>query len=182
MTPNSKHQSAKQETDRLKMSALFARALIESNGNATEAAKHAFNLGSKGGKNIQRTAESMGSEYLRKPEVQRHLSELLDSAAMNRNWVFLRLKHFAEQTTDLHLALKSVTLVAQMLRLFPEDQMPLGKSGEPQRKTIFMLAPPSIPPGGVPTPALQKQWSEMGCWDPDWKPAYETKKEGGLSL
>jgi len=151
---------------------LFAQALIDCDGNATEAARRTFRLGSKGGKNFQRTAESMGSEYLRKPEVQKHLSELLDGAAMNRNWVLLRLKCLAEQTTDLHLALKSVALVAQMLRLFPEDQMLVGKPGEPQRKTIFMLSPPSMPPGGVPPPALAEQWKSMG-WTPEWKPGVE---------
>lgn len=29
------------------------------------------------------------------------------------------------------------------------------------RKTLFLLNPPPIPPGGVPTPALLQQWGEM---------------------
>lgn len=33
------------------------------------------------------------------------------------------------------------------------------------RKTIFLLSPPPLPPGGVPTPALLEQWEELG-----WKP------------
>jgi hypothetical protein len=38
------------------------------------------------------------------------------------------------------------------------------------RKTIFMLSPPPLPPGGVPSPALEAQWREMG-----WRPGVETK-------
>jgi hypothetical protein len=37
------------------------------------------------------------------------------------------------------------------------------------RKVIFMLSPPPLPPGGVPTPALEAQWREMG-----WKPGIAT--------
>ena len=164
-------------TFNISKNALFAEALIESNGNATEAARRVFKLGSKGGKHHQRTAESMGSEYLRKPEVKKHLTQLLECVLMNRNWVLLRLKRFAEQTTDLHLALKSVTLVVQMLRQLPEQKMSNSNPIEPKRKTIFMLSPPSLPPNGVPSPALEKQWREMG-WTPEWSSAYQRSEKG----
>ncbi|GEM_PF-3402796 len=141
---------------------LFAHALIEANGNATEAARRVFKLGSKGGKDVQRTAESMGSQYLRKVEVQRHLAGLLDSVAMNRNWVLLRLKQLGEQERDQHLALKSITLVAHLLKLLPEEQRKPDKDGELQRKTLFLLKPPEIPVGGKPSPQLIEQWREGG--------------------
>ncbi len=161
----------KQGQDLLTGPALFACALIETKGNATEAARRTFRLGSKGGKNAQRTVESMGSEYLRKPEVQKHLIELLDAGAMNRNWLMLQLKELCEQRADLNIALKSLTLVTRLLSVFPDEQKEFKRIGVPQRKTIFMLSPPSLPPDGVPTPALEQQWREMG-----WKPGYETPK------
>jgi len=154
---------------------LFAQALIAAKGNATEAARRTFRLGSKGGRNTQRTAESMGSEYLRKPEVQRHLTELLDAGAMNRNWLMLQLKELCEQRTDPDLALKSIALVSRLLRLFPEEQETTCDRGrDPQRRTVFMLSPPSMPANGVPPPALDRQWREMG-WTPDWKLGIETQ-------
>ena len=36
------------------------------------------------------------------------------------------------------------------------------------RKIIFMLSPPSMPTHGVPPPAIEEQWRELG-----WKPAVE---------
>ncbi|OIO53255.1 hypothetical protein AUJ46_05255 [Candidatus Peregrinibacteria bacterium CG1_02_54_53] len=159
-------------TQQLTKSLLFAQALIAANGNATEAARRTFRLGSKGGKNVQRTAESMGSEYLRKPEVQKHLTELLDAGAMNRNWLMLQLKELCEQRADQHLALKSLMFVTSLLGLLPEEQEAAHGHGDPQRRTVFMLSPPSMPPNGVPPPALEKQWREMG-WNPGWKPGIE---------
>lgn len=152
--------------------AFFAQALIASKGNATEAARRTFRLGSKGGRNAQRTAESMGSEYLRKPEVQRCLTELLDAGAMNRNWLILQLKELSEQRSNPELALKSLMFVTRLLGLLPEEQEAAHGHGDPQRRTVFMLSPPSMPPNGVPPPALERQWREMG-WTPNWKPGIE---------
>jgi len=168
-----KHRHHSGSGNRIDRARLFAVALIETKGNATEAARRTFRLGSKGGRNAQRTAESMGSEYLRKPEVQRCLTELLDAGAMNRNWLILQLKELSEQRSNPELALKSLMFVTRLLGLLSaEQETPRGFDGDPQRKTIFMLSPPSMPPNGVPPPALEKQWREMG-WTPEWKTGIE---------
>lgn len=39
---------------------------------------------------------------------------------------------------------------------------PGGGPVDNSRRTIFMLSPPPVPPGGVPSPALARQWEEMG--------------------
>lgn len=46
---------------------------------------------------------------------------------------------------------------------------PGGTTITDNRKVLFLLSPPPMPPGGTPTPALEEQWREMG-----WRPGIET--------
>lgn len=118
---------------------LFAVALIKYNNNATKAAKAVFDLGSKGGKGKQRTAESMGSEYLRKPEVQKHVTKLLESADMNRNWLLMQLKDMAEQRKNMDLALKSLVEIAKLQGAYPKE----GKEASVERSVMVNLVAPA---------------------------------------
>lgn len=58
-------------------------------------------------------------------------------------------------------------------------QQPGASSGgniDNSRKSIFLLSPPPIPPGGVPTPALMAQWAEM-LGEAGFRPGVEQKEE-----
>lgn len=85
----------------------------------------------------------------------------------------LRLGGFeiSEQVTIAKISAKEATARgrAQLPGLAaPGSQpgaLPAGTTIQDNRKTLFLLSPPPLPPGGVPTPALQKQWEEMG-WVP----------------
>jgi len=57
---------------------------------------------------------------------------------------------------------------AQIPGVSPPGLQPGQPAGIDNRKTIFMLMPPAMPMNGVPTPALESQWREMG-----WKPGID---------
>lgn len=59
----------------------FVKKYIENNGNATQAAIEAYDV------NNRHTAESIGSENLRKPEVQREIEIALERAGLSDNYI-----------------------------------------------------------------------------------------------
>ena len=118
---------AKEETK----AALFVQAYIETGFNASAAARKCFNIGSRGGKDPQRIAESMGSEYLRKPEVRRilaeHLKQIVDPA-----YVLTSLVHLSRHATYERDKLKSLDLIGKTLAMFTDKH-------EFNSKSLFQL-------------------------------------------
>ncbi len=106
----------------------FVQEYINSGFNATAAAKNTFNIGSKGGTNTQRTAESMGSEYLRKPEVRELLAkelhgQLADSAFVLENLLTLAMGSKAERDR-----IKATELIGKTLAMFTDRHEVESKS------------------------------------------------------
>lgn len=60
---------------------LFVKKYIENNGNATQAVLDTYDVKNK------HTAESIGSENLRKPEVQREIGLALESAGLSNDYI-----------------------------------------------------------------------------------------------
>jgi hypothetical protein len=54
---------------------------------------------------------------------------------------------------------------ADAKRPLPVPESSKLRSDNPERKVLFMLSPPPMPPSRVPMLALEKQWKEMG-----WRP------------
>jgi len=130
--------TAVQETKAMR----FIEAYIQAGFNASAAAKVCFGIGSKGGKDDQRTAESMGSEYLRKPEVrellEKRLREIADPAFVIENLVSLAKN--AKRESD---KIKSLELIGKFLAMFTDrhrfDEVDLAaaiNSVEQNRKPI----------------------------------------------
>jgi len=102
--------------------AKFVEAYIDSGFRASEAAKKCFRIGSKGGKNPQRTAESVGSEYMRKPEVRRYLAERLREREADMAFVFENLLKLAKESSFDRDRIKATELIGKTHAAFIEKQ------------------------------------------------------------
>lgn len=91
-----------------------------------------------------------------------------------------KLSRFAGADLSEEVKIKQIeakeSAAARGRALIPGLSAPGIQPGQPtaglidnSRKTIFMLSPPPMPPGGVPTPALLEQWKEAG-----WIPGIES--------
>lgn len=100
----------------------FVEAYINANFNATQAATQTFNIGSKGGKDAHRTAESMGSEYLRKPEVRRLLERRLREEHADGAFVIEDLLQIAQSAHRDADRLKALELLGKTRAMFTEKQ------------------------------------------------------------
>ena len=179
----------------LEKAELFAYAYIQNRGNATKTAKEV--LGVEG----DDRAHVAGSEYIRNKKVieivQKYmqdqrlafdefmkasserltfvlqkLSEKLDDPKLEfSEWMMVteriaRLSGFELSHSLDHLEALRIQAAARVSAI---PQAP--GSVDNSRKTIFMLNPPPIPAGGVPTPAMAQQWQEMGFGPPLAAPA-----------
>ena len=100
----------------------FVEAYITSGFKATEAARQTFNIGSKGGKNPQRTAESMGSEYLRKPEVRKILAERLKEEYADKAFVMENLLKMAKNAPSPRDRIRATELIGKCHKMFTDRQ------------------------------------------------------------
>ncbi len=100
----------------------FVDAYIVEGFNATKAALKCFHIGSKGGTNAQRTAESMGSEYLRKPEVRRLLEQHLREKYADGAFVIENLLRIARTATRDADRLKALELLGKTRAMFTDKQ------------------------------------------------------------
>ncbi len=107
---------------------LFVQSYIESGFNATAAAKRSFNLGSRGGKDPQRTAESMGSEYLRKPEVRELLAKELHGQMADGAFVLENLLTLAMGSKAERDRIKATELIGKTLAIFTDRHEVESKS------------------------------------------------------
>lgn len=180
----SKKRTKTQTITEFDQEAAFAYAYLKHMGNATAAAREAFNIKSDS------YAGKKGYEMVRKSKVQKLIHEYLDTQRKN-------LQKFADQSSyylmvvaerlcrviqdektpfdDLMRAcdmlarfagreLSEKVVIAQIeadaKRPLPVTEIPKQRSDRVERKVLFMLSPPPMPPGEVPTPALEKQWRE----------------------
>ena len=119
----------------------FALAYIEEHGNATAAAKKVFRLGSRGG-NVQRSAESLGSQKLKNPQVQKFIAELLEIQGVSRDWCTIQLKELAAQREDLEVARKSTVALIELLGELPRDQ----KISQQNVQVVLGIPSTALPP------------------------------------
>jgi len=171
---------------------LFAHAYIKHIGNGAAAAREVYNLESDNSAYVQ------ASRMLRKAKVQEIINEHMEEQRRQHK-IFIeqgpyRLVVIAEQLLkrvqsndvpfndfmkaaemlcrlsgfELSEAVTIARVRAEAAGPIPEQRAPAANN-QSNRKVVFMLSPPPMPQGGVPTPALEAQWREMG-WTPDWKP------------
>lgn len=182
-----KKQAATQKTTAFDKEELYAYAYIEHMGNATAAARQVFKIKSNA------YASKKGSEMVRKSKVQEIITNhikiqnenykmFMDQGPYYLTVVARRLVQIIEDDkTPIGECLKACELLTRFagreiseavtiaqIRAGAIDPAPdprPQRDSSINRKTIFMLMPPPMRPGGVPTPALEAQWREMG-----WKP------------
>lgn len=163
-------------------------------GNATAAARETFNIKSDS------YAAKKGSEMVRNSKVQEIIHEYLDVQQKNfqqfvdqgpyyLSVIAERLcRVIQDDKTPINDLMRACELLARFagkelsekvviaqietdaVRPTPVKDLPELRGDSLQRKVIFMLSPPPMPPNGVPPPALEQQWCEMG-----WKPWYQAR-------
>lgn len=106
----------------------FADAYINCGFNATEAARSCFKIGSKGGKDPQRTAESMGSAYLRRVEVRKILAKKLKEEFADESFVLENLVKLAKSAKAERDRLKALELLGRFNVMFTDKHEVQGFS------------------------------------------------------
>lgn len=98
----------------------FVQAYIDCGFNATEAARQCCRIGSKRGRDPQRTAESLGSRMLRDVEVRRVLGEQLQKQQADKAFVLEQLIHFAKSATKERDRIRATELLGKTMAMFKE--------------------------------------------------------------
>ena len=113
---------------------LFVEETIK-NLNPTDAVRLVYNLGSKGGKELQNTARSIASENLTKPNVQQEFTKRL--ALLDDGKIVDEFYKIALGSTDLRAKIQAGVEVLKLKQRYPKEQIDLELS----RKREALIEP-----------------------------------------
>jgi hypothetical protein len=115
-------QKPQATTDEISTEWRFAVALVKHRMNATAAAREVFRLGSRQGKSAH-TAESIGSEYRRKPEVRQYVIEIAQRE-FNPVQAARRLQEIMNDKDHPGTSLQAAIHILRMAGVYSDDAPP----------------------------------------------------------
>ncbi|MBI1934261.1 hypothetical protein HYS30_01210 [Candidatus Peregrinibacteria bacterium] len=146
----------------------FVQAYVASGFNAAEAARKCSRIGSRGGANSQRTAESLGSRMLRDDEVQKSLRSLCegeDSPLRDRILTEIQRVAFGEDVRN-NEKLRALDLLAKTQGMYTETVVhkemsitdAIQQANEQARPVQWMDIESVVPNQGIRGPSEERDF------------------------